>query len=82
MTPSRVRAARLAARVRAESPPPSLRYARAVASDTERERDPLLKRPMGYGTVGSFVAYLLALLLGVATLVILGRYGVFDPQFS
>lgn len=48
----------------------------------EQNRVPLLKRPMGYGTVGSFLVYLLAVVVGVAILVILGRLGLFDPQFS
>jgi hypothetical protein len=37
---------------------------------------------MGYGTVGSFLLYLLAVIAGVVVLVVLGHYGVFDPQFS
>jgi hypothetical protein len=45
----------------------------------EPERVPILKRRMGYGTVGSFLLYVIAVVVGVATLIVLGRIGVFDP---
>jgi hypothetical protein len=49
-------------------------------SDSREERVPFLERPMGYGTVGSFLLYLIAVIAGVVVLVLLGRYGVFDPH--
>jgi hypothetical protein len=35
---------------------------------------------MGYGTVGSFLLYVAAVLIGIAVLVVLGRLGVFNPH--
>jgi hypothetical protein len=51
-----------------------------LSDEPERDRVSLLKRPMGFGTVGSFLAYLLAVIVGIAILVIFGRLGVFDPH--
>jgi hypothetical protein len=55
-----------------------------VAADPKEEstRIPIPKRRMGCGTVGGFLVWLVAIVVGVAILVLLGRLDLIDPQFS